>query len=98
MHLPMPHRTGRAKTGTIHRNALGLNEAGQHFREALVLGRLVYLLDYTLQPMALQLESSYPDIRSADVACQNHKGIFLQCRPSRAINSSDSFGPQLPAA
>ena len=93
----MPHRTGNAEAGAIDRYSLPHYELPQRLAKSFVICGLVNLLHRALQAVAFELECCQADVRSTNIAGENHGTIFLHWRPSRAISSSESFGPQLPA-
>lgn len=76
---------------------LGFREVSNNLRQAFVLAARINLLDRTLKPIAFGLERGQPRVSSADVTRKYHT-IFLQCRPSRSMRSSDSLGPHEPDA
>ncbi len=90
-------RTCDSKARRLRWNALGPGEVGNNFGQAAVLLAGIDFLDHALQAIALGLEGRESRVGGADVARKDH-AIFLQCRPSRSMRSSDSFGPHEPDA
>src|SRR5258708_18231496 len=52
---------------------------------------------YQIELAILYIKEGQSCVGASDGARQDHLSVSLQCRPSRSISSSDSFGPQLPA-
>ena len=53
---------------------------------------------HSMEVPVLWVKKSQPGIGPTDIAGQNHFSKFLQRRPSRSSNSSESFGPHVPDA
>ena len=82
----------------MYGNALGADEIGDDFRQSAMFLAGVAFFNHAFQLAAFSLEGCQTAAGSANIACENHGSIFLHRRPSRASNSSDSAGPQVPDA
>src|SRR6267378_2078584 len=95
LYLPIRNRACDAKTCLSRMNPRGLNKLGDNLVQPGVMPAGEDGCSNQAKLPVTNIKKRQPCVGTSDVASQNHLSKFLQCRPSRSSNSSESFGPQL---
>src|SRR5437868_986617 len=98
LYASIAHRTGDSEAGGIGLHGGVGDKLGDDCVEAGIIAAGKYRGRMQPELSVFLTEERQPCVGASDVSGKNHFSKFLQWRPSRSSNSSESFGPQVPAA
>ena len=96
--LPVHHWTRDAEASGRNIYVFIADKKTDDLIEALVVTAGINAIQKSVQTILVEFEECDSCVGTSDIPGQDHSGIFLQYRSSRAIRSSASVGPHVPAS